>query len=40
LYSIPKIVWLMKSGRIEWAGHVTLMVECKMPRNTHEEDYL
>ena len=30
----------MKSGRIDWAGHVTGMVESEMPRNKHEEEYL
>jgi hypothetical protein len=40
LYCIPKIVWVMKSGRIEWVGHVAGMVEGVMPRNTHEDVYL
>jgi hypothetical protein len=29
LYSSPNIVWVIKSGRMRWEGHVALMGERK-----------
>jgi hypothetical protein len=28
LYSLPSIVWVVKSRRMRWAGHVTRIGEC------------
>jgi len=40
LYCIPKILWVMKWGRIEWAGRVASVAESEMLSNTQEEVYL
>jgi hypothetical protein len=29
LYSPPNILWVIKSGRLRWSGHVVRMGECR-----------